>query len=75
MLAEITPVEEAFALEIAEYERKKQEALQAAKLPDRMAACARYHVPCAPRIIETMTDDEFHQYIIDAQASRITLLE
>lgn len=75
LLAPITPIEEAFALEIQEYERKQTLAERAAKLTDRMEACKRYYIEAEPEDIIHMTDDQFHQFVIDSQAARLNILE
>jgi len=77
LLSEVTPTENFYKQRIGAYEAAKFMAAQEAKLPDRKAALDRYHITLTitDEHINSMSDEEFHEYIISKQAERIQQLE
>lgn len=76
LLSEVTPTEDRFKKQIETYEHQKFLEAQKPKLKDRLAACERYHIPVKkPEDLLTMSDDQFHQFVIEGQAARLRTLE
>lgn len=76
LLSEVTPTEELFKKSIEVYEHQLFLEAQKPKLKDRLDSCERYHIPVdKPEDLLVMSDDQFHQFVIEGQAARLRSLE
>lgn len=76
LLAQVVPTEKYLEDQLKDIEHQQFLEAQKPKLKDRLASCERYHIPVEkPEDLLTMSDDQFHQFVIEGQAARLRSLE